>query len=100
RTWNRPQLNKSLGSRMRLFDIEHQAPNDHAPGHTTKRFNTIIEALQRKDQDYSQLAPGQKRSGTKGLNHNSWDVKTLPVLFERIYKEDKQCFARAIKSVL
>ena len=100
RKWNRRGLNNSLGSRMRLFGKEHQASKDHAPGHTSKRFKTILEALERKDQDYKRLAPGQKKAGTLGLKHNCWDVNALPVLFERIYKEDKKCFTRAIKSVL
>ena len=100
RVWNRKQLNNSLGSRMRLFGNEHQVPVDHAPGRTSSRFNTVLEALERKGQDYSQLSAGQKRKGTQGLKHNCWDVDTLPVLFERIYEEDKQCFARAVKCVL
>ena len=100
RRWNRTGLNNSLGSKMRLFEKKHQAPKDHAPGHTSKRFNTILEALERKGQDYQRLARGQKTAGTLGLKHNYWDVNALPVLFERIYKEDKKCFTRAIKSVL
>lgn len=89
-------LIRALCSVMRLTDFH--APFDYAPGKTTKRFDTVANALVRKEHDYSRLTPVQKQNATKGLKHNKFDVEALPVLFNTIYSENPACFANAIKN--
>ena len=80
----RGQVN-SLASLTRLCGLE--APKDYAPGKTTSRFNSLIESLKKKNQDYSRLGPSTKAKGTKALKHNKFDVLALEPLLIAITRD-------------
>ena len=84
----------SLASVMRL--TEFQAEKDYAPGKTTSRFNSVISALNLREQNFDNLTAVQKGKATKALKHNEFDVKAMSVLFDLISKEDASCFRKSI----
>ena len=88
------RMRYSLASVMRLTDLN--APADYAPGRTTSRFNTVAAALQKRRHDFSSLTNVQKAKMTKVLKHNLFDVKAMPVLFEKIWETDPNCFKKAV----
>ena len=79
---------------MRL--TRFQAEKDYAPGKTTSRFNSVINALRLKEQNFDNLTAVQKAKATKALKHNEFDVKAVSVLFDLISKEDASCFRNSI----
>ena len=89
-------LRNSLCSVMRLTNFH--APRDYAPGRTTQRINTVINALNRHQGDYKKLTRVQKAKGTRALKHNRFDVEALPVLFNAIKNESINIFSTSIKN--
>ena len=77
-----------------------QPPRTHAPGLTTARFNAVKSALELRQQDYQRLTRTQKGKATNVLHHNRYDVEALPILFEKIYHDDKSCLLRAVSKCL
>ena len=94
-TFYQKRMQNSLASIMRLTSFE--APSDYAPLKTTARFNTIANALVRKDQCYEGLTPTQKRKGTQALKHNEFDVRAMEVLFQYVKRKDISCFSGSLK---
>ncbi len=89
---------KSLASVCRL--IGFNAPADYAIGKTTSRFNTAINALEKKKHDYPSLTAVQKAKATKAIKHNRYDVESMVALFSVIQKDDPTIIERATVSLL
>jgi hypothetical protein len=88
---------KSLASICRL--INFNAPSDYAIGKTTSRFNTVVDALKKRNGDYSSLTPVQKGKATKAIKHNRYDVESMKLLFDEIQKTDQQLNRKATVSL-
>jgi hypothetical protein len=93
-SYTRRRQKYSLASVMRLTGF--QAEKDYAPGKTTSRFNSVINALKLREQNFDNLTAVQKAKATKALKHNEFDVKAMSVLFDLISKEDASCFRKSI----
>jgi hypothetical protein len=78
---------------MRLTGF--QAEKDYAPGKTTSRFNSVINALRLREQNFDNLTAVQKAKATKALKHNEFDVKAMSVLFNLIKEQDETCFKKS-----
>ena len=89
---------KSLVSICRL--IGFNAPTDYAIGKTTSRFNTVINALKKKNHDYPSLTAVQKAKATKALKHNRYDVESMVELLSTIQGADPKIIERATASLL
>lgn len=89
---------KSLASICRLIGFD--APADYAIGKTTSRFNTVINALEKRNQDYSSLTAVQKAKATKAIKHNRYDVEGMIELFSVIRKADPKIIGRASSPLL
>ncbi len=83
---------------MRLTDFA--APTDYAPGKTTKKFKAVISGLRFRNQQYDEITPHQKRSGTQVLKHNEFDVEAMKVLMKRITEEDVSCFKKCFTKLI
>ena len=79
---------RSLASVMRL--TKFHAPKDYAIGKTTSRIYSVIKGLEAKGGDYSRLTRVQKAKATRFLKHNEFDVKSLQILYQTIYKDDPE----------
>ena len=62
-------------------------PSDYAIGLTTGRLNTVINALNIRNQVYSRLTPVQKAKATKALKHNKYDVSSIKWMLAKLSKE-------------
>ena len=89
---------KSLASICRLIGCH--APADYAIGKTTSRFNTVIDALEKKNQNYLNLTAVQKAKATKAIKHNRYDVESMIVLLSAIQKSDPTIIKKATVSLL
>lgn len=89
---------KSLASVCRLIGFD--APADYAIGKTTSRFNTAINALEKKSQDYPSLTAVQKAKATKAIKHNRYDVESMVELLSVIQEADPKIIERATISLL
>jgi hypothetical protein len=89
---------KSLASICRLIGFD--APADYAIGKTTSRFNTVISALEKRDQHYPSLTAVQKAKATKAIKHNRYDVEAMVELLNVIQKTDPNIVKRATSSLL
>lgn len=89
---------KSLASICRLIGCD--APADYAIGKTTSRFNTVISALEKKNQDYPSLTAVQKAKATKAIKHNRYDVESMVALLSAIQGADLKIIERATASLL
>lgn len=89
---------KSLASICRLIGCD--APADYAIGKTTSRFNTVISALEKKNQDYLCLTAVQKAKATKAIKHNRYDVESMVALLSAIHVADPKIIERATASLL
>ena len=87
----------SLASVSRLFPVT--IPAQYHPGQTSKRFKTVINALQLRNGEYSKLTPIQKAKATKALKHNLFDVEVLPIIFTKILKNNPNLLNRNIKTI-
>ena len=70
-----------------MYFFTKEKPSDYAIGHTTSRFNTVINALNKRDQVYSNLTPVQKAKATKALKHNEYDVSSIKWMLAKLSKE-------------
>lgn len=89
---------KSLASICRLIGCD--APADYAIGKTTSRFNTVISALEKKNQDHPSLTAVQKAKATKAIKHNRYDVESMVALLSAIQGADPKIIERATASLL
>ena len=91
RTFYHDLPNNFQNKRYSLINVMHfftkVKPSDYAIGHTTSRFNTVINALNKKDQVYSNLTPVQKAKATKALKHNEYDVSSIKWMLAKLSKE-------------
>lgn len=78
---------------MRVANL--MAPHDYAPGKTTQRINSVINALTRSGGDFDQITPTNKAKFTKLLKHNEFDVMALVHLFEGIQSSDPHLIENA-----
>ena len=76
------------------------APADYAIGKTTSRFNKVISALEKNNQDYTSLTAVQKAKATKALKHNSYDVESMVELLSAIQGADPKIIERATALLL
>ena len=83
----------SLASVMRVTNL--MAPHDYAPGKTTQRINSVINALARSGGYFDQITPTNKAKFTKLLKHNEFDVLALLHLFEEIQSSDPHLIENA-----
>lgn len=88
----------SLASIMRMTD--HTAPSDYAPGKTTQRINSVINALDKKKGDFEKITPINKAKFTKLLKHNEFDVLALVHLFDQIQSSDPRLIENATRPLL
>jgi hypothetical protein len=88
---------KSLASICRLIGCI--APADYAIGRTTSRFNTVINALEKKNQDYASLTAVQKAKATKAIKHNRYDVESMVELLGAIQRADPKIIEKATVSL-
>jgi hypothetical protein len=89
---------KSLASVCRL--INFNAPGDYAIGKTTSRLNAVINGLEKKDQQYSDLTAVQKAKATKAIKHNRYDVESMIALFDAIQSADPKIIEKATSPLL
>lgn len=97
KSWNSKSLQNSLASVMRLTD--YTSPTDYQPGNTSQKFSHTAKFLQKKNQDYNQLTPRQKKKVTEVFKHNEFDVNALEVLFNTINDIDKTCLEKSITNL-
>ena len=90
-------LQNSLASVMRLTD--YSCPTDYQPGKTSTKFTLIANILKKKNQDFDQLTPRQKKKVTEVFKHNEFDVNALEVLFNTINNIDKTCLENSITNL-
>ena len=95
--YQKRKMRWSLASVARLFPVE--IPKAYHPGQTSQRFKYTINALQKKQGDYSKLTITQKSKVTKALNHNWFDVEVLPVMYTKIFEENSKHIDRSIKLI-
>jgi hypothetical protein len=88
---------RSLASVCRLIDFK--APTDYAIGKTTSRFNAVISALEKRNQQYRNLTAVQKAKATKAIKHNRYDVESMIALFDVIQGTDPTLIEKAISSL-
>ena len=88
---------KSLASVCRL--IGFNAPADYAIGRTTSRFNTVINALEKRSQNYQQLTAVQKAKAKKVLKHNRYDVDAMIALMSVILEDDPSLVEKATSPI-
>lgn len=89
---------RSLASISRLIDFP--APADYTIGKTTSRFNSVINALKVREQDFKKLTAVQKAKATKALKHNRYDVEAIVRLYEVIIREDPGIIKRATRKIV
>ena len=89
---------KSLASICRLIGCH--APADYAIGKTTSRFNTVINALEKKNHNYLNLTAVQKAKATKAIKHNRYDVESMIELLNAIQEADPKIIKKATVSLL
>ena len=83
----------SLASVMRVVDCT--APTDYAPGQTTQRINSVINALTKSGGNFDQITRTNKAKFTKLLKHNEFDVMALVHLFNEIQSSDPHLIEHA-----
>jgi hypothetical protein len=89
---------KSLASICRLIGCP--APADYSIGKTTSRFNTVINALEKKNHNYLNLTAVQKAKATKAIKHNRYDVESMIELLSAIQEADPKIIKKATVSLL
>lgn len=87
----------SLASIMRVTD--YTAPSDYAPGKTTQRINSVINALDKKGGDFEKLSRTNKAKFTKLLKHNEFDVLALIQLYDQIQSSDPRLIEHATQKI-
>lgn len=83
----------SLASVMRVTNCT--APIDYAPGKTTQRINSVINALTRSGGNFDKITRVNKAKFTKLLKHNEFDVMALVHLFTEIKSSDPHLIEKA-----
>ena len=76
--------------------IDFKAPGDYAIGKTTSRFNAVINALEKRDQQYRELTAVQKAKATRVIKHNRYDVESMIAFFDVIQGTDPKVIEKAI----
>ena len=92
-TYEQNRQKWSLASVMRLTNCT--APTDYAPGQTTQRINSVINALTRNGGNFDQITRVNKAKFTKLLKHNEFDVMALAHLFDEIQSSDPHLIENA-----
>jgi len=92
------QQKNSLASIMRLTGFP--ALPQYGAGKTTKRFNSVIEGLIAKKQNFDDISPLKKRDATNVLEHNKYDVEAIKHLFEVIKEDGPECFSSSFTKLL
>jgi hypothetical protein len=79
---------KSLCSVYRAI-TGRRGPHAYARGHTTDRFNAVIDGLQKRG-SYEQLTGTVKGKWTKVLAHNAFDLLAMAEMFQEMAARNPQ----------